>query len=190
MGMEQMKAFERLLKPLLLVKARKMCSHIKPCLKGTLLDVGAGRCYISSEIEKKGTEVTCLDVKDLSQTEKKVATYDGRHFPFKDNEFDSCLIAYVLHHCEYPEEVLEEAKRVAKSSIIIFEDTKPSIFTKAMDFFSNRIRNVGTPFKFKSSDEWRETFKKHGLKLLEEQKGVEKEWFYPLVEHTMFVLGK
>ena len=183
--------FELIIKPLLLTKAKKIEECCKEFLKGKILDFGSGRGYISKEIEEKNkVKVTCLDVKDLSQTDMKVIVYDGRNFPFKNNEFDTALIAYVLHHCEEPLKVLKEAARVCKGNIIIFEDTKPSPFTNTMDFLSNKLRGVETPFKFRTENEWLEIFKKLNLKIVAVKHNVEREWFYPFVEHTMAVVRK
>ena len=179
------------LKPLLLIKARKITGCCSEFLKGNVIDIGAGRCYIAHMLQKENKlKVTCLDVKDLSQTGMKVVVYDGKNMSFKNNQFDSALIAYVLHHCDDQLKVLKEAIRVCKGSIVIFEDTKPSPITNSMDFLSNRIRGVETPFHFHSENEWKDIFKKLNLKIVAVKHDVEREWFYPFVEHTMFVVKK
>ena len=54
-----MSPFEAALSPLLLTKAKKINECCREFLKGKVLDVGAGRCYIAEEIEGKGNiEVT------------------------------------------------------------------------------------------------------------------------------------
>lgn len=184
-------SFDFIIKPLLLTKAKKINECSRGFLKGKVLDVGSGRCYIAKELQSKSNlEVTCLDVKDLSRTGMKVVVYDGRKIPFRGNDFDTALIAYVLHHCEEPLDVLKEAVRVTRGNIVIFEDTKPSFFTNAMDFLSNKIRGVDTPFKFKTEKGWIKAFKKLNLKIVAVKRNVEREWFYPPVEHTMFVVSK
>jgi ubiquinone/menaquinone biosynthesis C-methylase UbiE len=185
-----MSLFEAAIRPLLVIKAKKINECCGEFLKGKVLDFGAGRCYIAEKLEKNKLDVTCLDVNDLSQTGKKVIVYDGKKVPFKDNQFDTALAAYVLHHCEEPEEMLKEVARVTKGNIVIFEDTKPSAFVNMMDFFSNRLRGVKTPFKFRTEKEWGSVFKKLDLRIVAVKHGVEKEWFYPLVEHTMIVVRK
>lgn len=183
--------FQRLLRPLLLTKARKMELHARPFVKGKVLDIGAGRCYIAAEISaRQKREVTCIDVEDLNQTRLKLTVYDGKRIPFGKDSFDTALIAYVLHHCENQEEMLKEAKRVCRGNIIIFEDTWVSPVTKAMDFISNRLHGVETPFLFQDIGGWKRTFRRHGLRLVAVEDGVEKEWFYPFVRHTMFVVRK
>lgn len=189
-----MSFFETAIRPLLLIKAKKINDCCGKFLKGKVLDVGAGRCYIAEEIENKknknNIEVTCLDVKDLGQTRKKVVVYNGKKMPFRNNEFDTALISYVLHHCEEPIKVLKEAMRVTKGNIVIFEDTNPSAFVNIMDFLSNKLRGVETPFKFRTEKEWLAIFKKLNLKIVAVKHNVEREWFYPLVEHTMVVVRK
>ena len=180
-----------IIRPLLLAKAKKINECCKRFLKGKVLDVGAGRCYIAKELQTKSeVSVTCLDVKDLSQTDMNVVVYNGKKIPFKNNEFDTALIAYVLHHCEDSLKVLKEVVRVCNGNIIIFEDTKLSPFTNIMDFLSNRLRGVDTPFKFRTEKEWSVIFKKLNLKIVAVTHNVEREWFYPLVGHTMFVVRK
>lgn len=185
-----MSLFEAAIKPLLLAKAKKINESCKEFLKGRVLDFGAGRCYIAEELEKNNLDVTCLDVKDLDQTSMKVITYNGKRIPFKADEFDTALVAYVLHHCEEPVKMLKEIIRVTKGNIVIFEDTKPSKFVNMMDFFSNRLRGVKTPFKFMTEKEWSVIFKKLNLKIIAIKHDVEREWFYPFVEHTMIVVRK
>lgn len=181
---------DRALEPLLLVKAEKIFSHCKKYISGRMLDVGAGRCFIAKKIQSsKAAKVTCIDINDLSRSGMKVVVYDGENIPFKDNEFDSALIAYVLHHCSNPVKVLKEARRVCKGNIVIFED-KPAKITKFMDFLSNWFRNVDTPFKFKTEKEWKKIFKRLGLRIVAVEHNVEREWFYPFVEHVMFVVRK
>ena len=183
--------FEKFIRPLLLIKAEKIKRCCRKFLKGKVLDIGCGRGYIAEKLQNEDKfKVTCLDVKNLSQTSMKTIVYDGKNMPFKDNCFDSALIAYVLHHCDEQLKVLKEAARVCKGSIVIFEDTKPSPITNSMDFLSNRLRGVETPFKFHNEKEWIDIFKKLDLKIVAIKHNVEREWFYPFVEHTMFVVRK
>lgn len=185
-----MSLFEILIRPLLLAKAKKIDELCGKFLKGKVLDFGAGRCYIAEELEKSNLDVTCLDVKNLSQTRKKVVVYNGKKIPFKSNKFDTALIAYVLHHCEDPSNMLEEVARVTKGNIVIFEDTKPNALVNIMDFLSNKLRGVETPFKFMTENQWIAVFKKLNLRVIAAKHNVEREWFYPFVEHTMIVVRK
>lgn len=47
-----------------------------------------------------------------------------------------------------------------------------------------------TPFKFRTEKEWLGIFKKLNLKIVAVKHDVEREWFYPFVQHTMVVVRK
>src|SRR3989338_10633379 len=94
-------------------KAMKINNEISKFLSGKLLDVGAGRCYISKEIQSKnkGVDTTCIDITDFNKTDLKLILYDGKNIPFKDNSFDNILLIYVLHHVDDPTAMLKECIR-------------------------------------------------------------------------------
>jgi len=187
LGLEQVMI--EMLKPLYLTKARKVRKACDAFVEGKLIDIGAGRCYIARELQKKkGVRATCVDVANLNKTDLKLIIYDGNKLPFKDNSFDTALIAYVLHHCDNQIEILKEAARVCRGNIILFEDTKLSALTKAMDFLANTFRGIKTPFLFHDEKGWLAIFKRLDLEVVSVKHRVEKEWFYPGVEHTMFVI--
>ena len=186
-----MKIFNKLVRPLCLQKAKKITSHCGKYVKGNVLDVGAGRCYIARELkEKYKIKPTCIDVDDLNETDLKLIVYDGKRIPYKNNKFDTVLLVYVLHHCENPINVLKECKRVCKKNgkIIIFEDFGFIFLTYIMDWIANKMHNVDAPLNFKSYDEWMKIFEALNLRLLYCEDSVEKQFFYPFVEHKMYVL--
>ena len=181
----------KLAEKLSLIKANKINKHCSSYVQGDLLDVGAGRCYIANTLKQKNNiDVHCVDIQDQNKTELKLELYDGSTLPYKENEVGTILLCYVLHHCKNPEIVLKECVRVCKHRIIIFEDSDPTFFTKWMDYSFYTLRGVKAPLNFKTKSEWTELFKKLDLKIIKVESGVEKEWFYPFVEHTMFVLEK
>ena len=181
----------QLAKRLSLIKAKKISEHCKDFIEGNLLDVGAGRCYIAKTLkEKNNIDVHCVDVQDKNKTNLRLTVYDSNKLPFRDNEFGTVLLCYVLHHCENPESVLKECIRVCKKNIIIFEDADRDLLTKGMDHLFNTIRGVEAPLNFKTQAQWLRLFEELKLKTLKIERNVEKEWFYPFVKHTMFVLRK
>ncbi len=187
-----MKIIKDLMFPLYVTKAKKVEAAAHEFISGSVLDLGAGRCLIGKEIEKNtSSKVTSVDVMDLNETNLKLTLYDGKTLPFKDNSFDTVLIAYVLHHCDDPESVLKEAARVCRGNIILFEDIDVDVIEKTADFIANKIINskdISTPFNFKSREEWFKIFKNLKLKVIESKDGAAKEWFYPFAKHIMFVL--
>ncbi len=186
-----MKIFSRIVRPLCLQKARKIGLHCGKYIKGKVLDVGAGRCYIAKELhDKYNADVTGIDIDDLNETGMKLIVYDGKRIPFGNSRFGTVLLVYVLHHCEYPEKVLKECIRVCKNGgrIIIFEDFGFILVSAFLDILANRMHNVDTPLNFKSHDEWKRVFNSLDLEIERVESGVERQWFYPFVEHKMFVL--
>ena len=183
--------FDKIYKRLCIKKAKKICNECCSYIEGSLLDVGSGRGYIAKYIyQKTGKKVQCLDVKNLNLTNLPVRLYDGKKIPFKANSFDTVLLCYVLHHAKNPINLLKECIRVSKKVIIIFEDNADSLLANLLDIAYNKLHGVNTPLNFKNVDEWIEEFKRLGLKIIKIKRGVEKQWFYPGVEHIMFVLRK
>jgi|TARA_B100002003_G_C14139221_1_gene547862 ubiquinone/menaquinone biosynthesis C-methylase UbiE len=171
-------------------KAKKIHSECGKYILGKVLDVGSGRCYIAKEISKTRKNVQCLDVKDLNLTDLPLKLYNGSKIPFKANSFDTVLVCYVLHHAENPIRLLKECLRVSRTRIIIFEDHADSLLTKPLDTLFNKLHGVDTPLNFKNLSQWIEEFKKLNLKIIKIKRCVEKQWFYPGVEHILFVLDK
>jgi ubiquinone/menaquinone biosynthesis C-methylase UbiE len=171
-------------------KARKIIDESGSYIIGNVLDVGSGRGYISKEISKQGHKVQCLDVKDLNLTSLPLKIYDGRKIPFKNDSFSTVLVCYVLHHADDPIKLLKECLRVSKKRLIIFEDNGDSPLTKPLDIIFNNLHGVKTPLNFLNLKQWIKVFKKHRIKIIKIKRHVEKQWFYPGVEHIMFVLEK
>ncbi len=142
-----------------------------------VLDIGAGAGWIAEEIQKrKNNEVALLDVTDFNQTNLRLVLYDGEKIPFSDNTFDAVLLIYVLHHTKNPLKVLEEAERVTKDRIIIFEDVFSSYFDKFFLYFWDVLTNLPgflvrpfgekMPFNFKRVSEWEKIFEDFQLKII------------------------
>jgi len=166
----------------------------------SIIDIGAGGGWISQELQRrKKTQNTLLDVINLNQTNLPLIIYDGKNIPFDDNTFDTALLICVLHHCQDPYRVLEEAKRIVKNRIIIIENISTTPFGKIALRFKDAIVNIGfcllvnslneitnLPFYFKTTSEWEKTFNKLNLKI------VYKKEFRPLMNHhsVAFIVQK
>ena len=159
-----------------------------------VLDIGAGGGWIGQMVrEKKNAKVTLLDVADFNQTEELLLLYDGKTMPFSADSFDTSLLLLVLHHCEDPVNVLQEAKRVTSKKIIIFEDTFVSKFDKMVvclaDVIWGSVSFLVEPFgehmpcNFKRVTEWKEVFKSLDLQIV-----YQKEYKTFFVKQILFVL--
>ena len=142
-----------------------------------VIDIGSGGGWTGELIkEHKQADVTLLDVQDLNYSKLPITVYDGKEIPFKDNSFDVGLLLFVLHHCQNPEQVLQEAARVSKK-LIILEDTFQSwfgrLFVCANDIVTNLPSALITkqsikghlPLSFKKISEWTALFKQMNMSL-------------------------
>jgi len=149
-----------------------------------ILDIGAGGGWISEELQKrKKTSNTLLDVINLNQTDLPLIIYNGKDIPLEDNSFDSALLICVLHHCQNPERVLQEARRVVKDKIIIVENVPSNRFSRFAMCCEDVFLNLGfcmlgnsfkeiinLPFNFKKISGWKNLFEEIGLKVIHEKK--------------------
>ena len=152
----------------------------------TLLDVGSGSGVFGSRIGSAlGASVTGTDVVDYDATLIPFARYDGRKLPFPEKAFDASLFSFVLHHTNNQSELLDEARRVSRRYIFLFEDTPANaleyLFICYNDYYSNILQGfvrwvkglaprdilkIPTPFRFRSIPEWEQLFADRGLRLV------------------------
>lgn len=89
-----------------------------------LLDIGPGSGFTAHYIQSQtvGLSVVGLDINSLLQVDLPLVLYDGQKFPFRDNAVNVSLLFYVLHHTRFPFEVVNEATRIAKRTILVIEE--------------------------------------------------------------------
>ncbi len=89
----------------------------------SLLDVGCGTGHLSAYLqEMHGVAPSGVDVKDFRQADIPFRRFDGTSIPFPDKAFDHVVLSEVLHHSHDPMTLIRECHRVARRSIIVFED--------------------------------------------------------------------
>lgn len=90
--------------------------------KGFLLDIGAGRQEIRSELHP-GVKYVALDYYDTSvhwyETKPNIFG-DGQHLPIAGDRFDTVLLLDVLEHLPDPEKCLREIQRILKPGGTLF----------------------------------------------------------------------
>src|SRR5919198_5578381 len=96
----------------------------------TLLDLGAGTGFISRWLRNRvGVRPTLADVVSYGNRERSLPFLqleDPFRVPVPDASFDVVMLLFVLHHVdgyEGQDRLVEEARRVARSRIIVLEDT-------------------------------------------------------------------
>jgi len=157
---------------LLKSRAGDLAQTVSPYLNKDelILDIGPASCTVTETLIKQGLKVFPADIENFSIVDSVLPTiYDGHKLPFKDNQFDTSLILFVLHHTPDPVEVLVEAKRVSRK-IIVMEDivTSPThkFFTAALDSLMN-LEFYDQPHTNKSDEEWQSLFNRLGFNVLD-----------------------
>lgn len=174
------------------LKAKSIYERLKPHLKGKkILDVGTGAGAVAAYIDLQGYKITSIDIDDSSYfVDYPTVIYDGTHFPFKDNQFDTTIIIHVLHHCEDRMAVLREAARVSKR-VIFIEDTYRNTFEKMMTSLQDMFGNWEFyQHHYSTAEEWRGILKKEGWQVLHEEAYVEFLYYLYLCRYVMFVVEK
>jgi SAM-dependent methyltransferase len=153
--------------------AVREAEDVRPFVVGPrVLDLGAGEGWVAAALARHGFRTFCADVGPFARTDSSYVVYDGTRLPFEDAAFETTLLLLTLHHCEKPETVLDEARRVTRARLIITE----SIYRNRLDRFwldlldgrFNRLRHGGrmpTPLGFRRGEEWRALFASRGLEL-------------------------
>jgi SAM-dependent methyltransferase len=144
----------------------------RPFIKGidSVLDIGTGTSipiHIFAEIFTK-VRYNTVDVVDIRKRKKlPFVIYDGKNLPFDNLEFDVSLLNETLHHCEDPESVLIEARRVAESIYVIEHFPNPNANIK--ELIKTEINALKS---FDINCQIYKPFKEHSLYLLFKKVGL------------------
>jgi len=79
----------------------------------SILDVGCGTGYL---------EPTGVDIREARVSPIAFSSFDGTSIPFPDKSFDHIVLSFVLHHANDPLALARECHRVARRSVIVFEE--------------------------------------------------------------------
>jgi SAM-dependent methyltransferase len=101
----------------------------------TVLELGAGSCWVSHFLNKLGCRTVAVDVSQTaldigralferdSTTDwtlrPEFSRYDGRTLPLADSTVDAIVLYDVFHHLPNPEDVLREMRRVLRADGIV-----------------------------------------------------------------------
>lgn len=150
--------------------ARQKFGRIQPALRkgNTLIDIGSGYGTVTEVLRNKGFETSAVDVVDQSiEKSLKPLVYDGVTIPYPDQSFDFSLLLTVLHHTPKPAQVIAEAARVSKKTLVI-EDVYRNKVQQYLTYFADSLLNFefkGHPHSNKSREEWNQVCDDLGLKL-------------------------
>lgn len=174
--------FSPLLQKKLSQRGRNKATWVRPHLPdtGRVLDLGAGEGYVGAALnEAAGLEVVLADVADFNETPLPHVPYDGQQLPFEPGAFDAVLLVFVLHHAANPNQVLREARRVARQRVVVVESVYRSgwehVWLRTADRLANRLRSGGVlrgqeeQLRFLPAAAWRSAFEASGLSVAHEE---------------------
>lgn len=153
-------------------RTRDIVGDVRPHLSrgDSIVDIGAGTCDVAAALRSDGFAVTPIDVRDLSCVPGlRPRLYDGRTLPFEARSFSVGLLSNVLHHVPDPEALLLEGARVARRLLVledVYDDDRGRRLTQLMDSALN-LEFFGHPHSNRSDSEWRATFLRLGLRLVD-----------------------
>ncbi len=136
-----------------------------------IIDLGCGSGIIGEAFrEIFNVDLVGVDIRDDRVVDLPFQIVDGQNLDFGDDEFDVCLISYVLHHVDDPLLLLEEARRVCKGRIIIYEDLPEGLLPRLRCRFHLFLTCFLTgvfdlEFRFKTQHEWEKAFDELGLRV-------------------------
>ena len=158
---------------------------------GRVLDVGCGDGLLASVLQQTRDEgalrIEGIDVLVRADAHVPVTAFDGRHIPFDDDSFDAVLFVDVLHHVDDPHQLLSEARRVTRRSVLIKDHTLSGLFAERtlrfMDHVGNARHGVARPYNYLSRKQWDEAFAQAGLDVVSWQT---KLGLYPFPASALF----
>ncbi len=101
-------------------KYRRHADRVKEWVQEkNVLDIGAGDGLITSLLGAKGIEFDALAVELANGHGVDVIQGDAYSLPYFDDSFDAVTMIDVLEHFEFPENALQEAKRVTRKYLYI-----------------------------------------------------------------------
>lgn len=152
-------------------RVRVLGDHLASLLPSgvSVLDVGCGDGQIAGRVLAKRDDVSVrgIDVMVRPHPAIPVDHFDGTSIPHPDAAFDVVMFVDVLHHTEDPIPLLREARRVARSAVVIKDHLLQGPFArvtlKTMDTVGNKRHGVALPYNYLSPTDWRTAFAASGL---------------------------
>jgi len=132
----------------------------------SVLEIGAGDGMLLAELARRRGDCSFsgVDVLVREITHAAIEGYDGRTLPRGDASVDVALFVDVLHHTEDALDLLREARRVARASIVIKDHTLDGFAAgptlRFMDRVGNARHGVALPYNYWPKARWEVAFEK------------------------------
>jgi SAM-dependent methyltransferase len=153
-------------------RARVLADALAPLIPAetrTALDIGCGDGTIASLLAQRRPDLAIEGVEVTPRPTCNIPcrAFDGAQLPFPDRSFDVCLFVDVLHHTTDVTQLLREAARVSRSSVVLKDHLSESSFDhatlRAMDWVGNRPHGVTLTYNYQSLGQWQQHFASCGL---------------------------
>jgi SAM-dependent methyltransferase len=170
--------------------AKRLSALLPP--GASVLDVGCGDGAIASLVLLHRPDISIRGIDVLIQPETKIQVdpFDGEHLPYGDKTFDVVSFIDVLHHTNDPTVLLKEAKRVARSTVVLKDHTMDGILAyqtlRFMDWVANAKDGIALPYNYWPESRWRLTFDAIGLRIAQWQPQLA---LYPFPASLIFERG-
>jgi SAM-dependent methyltransferase len=140
------------------VLAQRLSELLPPHAK--VLDVGCGDGLIDALItaSRPDLDIEGIDVLVRPRSHIQVTSFDESITPFPDKSFDIVMFVDVLHHTDDPSVLLREAKRVARTLVVLKDHTKDGLLAhttlRLMDWVGNAHHGVALPYNYWPQARW------------------------------------
>ena len=106
-------------------RARQLSRRLGPALGpcNRLADVGSGTGHNGEVLRLAGVQVACFDIVDMHWVGPVPTLFDGRYLPAADDQVDAVTLLFVLQYCDDPRSLLEEARRLASSRVVVLQSS-------------------------------------------------------------------
>lgn len=135
-----------------------------------VLDVGCGDGEIDALImtQQPGIRIEGLDILVRPHARIPVKMFDGSKLPCADKSWDVVMFLDVLHHTTNPIDLLREALRVARRSVLIKDHLAGGWWSRMilgfMDWVGNRPHGVKLEYEYWSAAQWAELWARLALR--------------------------
>jgi SAM-dependent methyltransferase len=136
----------------------------------SVADVGCGDGQLAAKLHayRPDLKIEGIDVLKRPRTWIPVRQFDGRTLPYASGGMDVVLLVDVLHHVEQPEQLLREAIRVARGSVVIKDHLSDGWLAEPTLRFMDRIGNarygVALPGNYWRLSRWKQAFEALAVK--------------------------
>ena len=153
-------------------RVRVLADHLVKLLPSDarVLDIGCGDGTLDALVleERPDLSIDGIDLIPRPGCRIDVIPFDGERIPFADGAYDVVTLIDVLHHCDPPEAMLSEARRVARRNLVIKDHFVDGHFAAPLLRFMDRVGNarhgVPLPYNYWTRERWDVETRRAGLR--------------------------